>query len=240
VESPASQGDVAERLQRVETTLLEVVTALGMLVGELALQDNLVLTKAAEVEGALEKGWAVLFGGVVDRSDLRSEAPSGAVVVDVDPLLDANRVGRAAGPVFLQAMRDIDASVGALYEVEGSEVVLVEYSGYPAEVMEQFARFPVDADLPAAAVALSGRPMWFDERAAILETYPDLKDAHERTEAAIGREGIQGAVIPVQVGDSQLVMLFGFTTGDRRSAGERELSALAARFARRLEEARSG
>jgi hypothetical protein len=234
-----TEGDVTERLQRVETTLLEVVTALGMLVGELALQDNLVLTRAAEVERALEKGWGTLFGDVVEQSDLRAEAPAGAVVVELDPPVDARRVAQAAGPAFLQALRDADAAVGALYEVAGGrEIVLLEYSGYPAEVMEQFARFSVDDNLPAAAVARSGRPLWFDERESILETYPDLKEAHEQTEAALGRPAVQGAVIPVQVGTTHLIVLFGFTTADRPSPADRNLSRLGERFAERLREAR--
>lgn len=230
------EEDVEQRLERVETTLLEVVTALGMLVGELALQDNLVLTKATEVEGALEKGWTALFGGAVERSDLRTEA--GAVVVDADPAVAAGSIAELARLAFVQALEDADAAVGALYEVDGDDVSLLEYAGYPAEVMEQFARFSVDADLPAAAVARSGKPLWFDERAQILASYPDLTDAHERTEAALGREAVQGAVIPVRVGVSHLVVLFGFTTGERVSSDARDLSELGARFARRLAEAR--
>ena len=238
--------DVSRRLERMEATLLEVVTALGMLVGELALQDTLVLTKAVEVEDALEKGWAALFGSAVDRSDLREPAPaaltpgsgSGALTVEVEPALGSAQLLDVAGPAFVRALYDAGASVGALYEVvDGRELVLVESAGYPTEVIGQFERFSLDADLPVAEVARSGRPVWFDERRAILETYPELKDAHEQTEAAIGAEGVQGAVIPLQVGgDMQLVLLFGFVTGDLQPTERRDLTDLGTRFAKRLTE----
>src|SRR3954467_9806868 len=55
-------GEVDARLTQLELTLLEVVTALGMLVGELALRDDLVLTTPSEVEEALEHGWQTLVG----------------------------------------------------------------------------------------------------------------------------------------------------------------------------------
>ena len=242
----AGSNDVSERLERMEATLLEVVTALGMLVGELAQQDTLVLTKAAEVEEALEKGWAALFGSAVDRSGLREPPPAaltpgssiGALTVNVEPALASSQLVDLAGPVFVRALYDAGASVGALYEVVGGrELVLVESAGYPAEVIGQFERFPLDADLPAAEVARSGRPVWFDERRVILETYPELKNAHEQTEAAIGAEGVRGAVIPVQVGgDMQLVLLFGFVTGDLQPAEGRDLTELGTRFAKRLTE----
>src|SRR3954465_14384871 len=50
------------RLARLELSLLEVVTAVGMLVGELALRDDLVLTTPRGVEGALEHGGQALVG----------------------------------------------------------------------------------------------------------------------------------------------------------------------------------
>src|SRR3954463_8337817 len=77
------------RLARLELTLLEVVTAVGMLVGELGLRNDLVLTTPKEVAEAPEHGWQALLGvpeqaalGVTvdrrfaDRTQLSAETPT--------------------------------------------------------------------------------------------------------------------------------------------------------------------
>jgi hypothetical protein len=63
-------------------------------------------------------------------------------------------------------------------------------------------------------VLRSGHPLWFHERGEILARYPALRDAHEQTESAIGRLGVQGAVIPMTVeGRVVALLLIGFADG---------------------------
>ena len=109
-------------------------------------------------------------------------------------------------------MNDTGAAVGAFYCVRNGQVRLLASVGYPAGVMEEFAEFPVTAELPAAIVAREQRPLWFDTRDEIVESYPHLRDAHEETEAALGRQGVQGAVVPlIADGDCVAVAIIGFT-----------------------------
>src|SRR5215218_11488740 len=106
----ADVEQINARVAQLELTLLEVVTALGMLVGELALRDDLVLTTPGAVEEALEHGWQTLVG---------IPAPQDADVI----LADAEWADRAhlaeAAPATLQrAMDDTGASVGAVYAID--------------------------------------------------------------------------------------------------------------------------
>src|SRR4051794_22417186 len=152
---------IAARLEQLELTLLEVVTALGMLVGELALREDLALAQPGVVEEALERGWQTLFGAAVDRAELTSGAAAGRAAEA--EWADSERLARTAQQALEQAMDETGAAVGAVYSIDEARAVaqLLAYSGYPGEVMEQFRSFPLDADLPAAAVAVSRRPLWF-------------------------------------------------------------------------------
>jgi hypothetical protein len=222
VDVEGGQRDVEERLARLELTLLEVVTALGMLVSELALRDDLALAKPEVVEQALERGWSQLFDGVSDRALAAAPATEVAEervrrLFEVRPdLATPNRIA-ANGPDALEhAMAETGAAVGAIYEADpgGAAARLVAWKGYPDEVMEQFRDVSVEDDVPVAAVLRSGHPLWFHERGEILERYPALRDAHERTESAIGQLGVQGAVIPMTVeGRVVALLLIGFAAG---------------------------
>lgn len=191
------------RLARLELTLLEVVTAVGMLVGELSLRRDLVLTTPSAVEEALEHGWQALVGV--------PEQPETGVVVD-ERFADADLLAEAAPDALATAVEATGAAVGALYAVDAGDAQLLASVGYPDGVMDAYARFPVTADLPAAIAARTRRPLWFGTREQIVETYPHLRDAHEETEAALGEDAMQGAVVPLVVhGDVVAVAIIGFT-----------------------------
>jgi hypothetical protein len=191
------------RLARLELSLLEVVTAVGMLVGELALRDDLVLKTPSVVERALEHGWQALVG-VPDQA-------SGGIVVD-SGLADPAALAEAAPAAVAAAVHDTGAAVGAFYAVVGDQVRLLASVGYPAGVMDAFAEFPVTAALPAATAVREQRPLWFDTREEIVDTYPHLRDAHEETEAELGDRGVRGAVVPlVAAGSIVAVVIIGFT-----------------------------
>lgn len=225
---------ITARLAQLELTLLEVVTALGMLVGELALREDLALAQPGVVEEALERGWQALFGAAVERSDLRSGVAAGRV--PEAEWADAERLAQTAGHALEQAMDDTGAAVGAVYaidEARGTAELLAD-SGYPSEVMEQFHSFPLDADLPAATVATSRRPLWFAQRAEIVDRYPHLRAAHEQTEQELGRAAVQGAVVPLLASDRvAAVVIVGFTV-DAASPDEERLRAVRERVVRAL------
>src|SRR3954447_48040 len=89
---------ITNRVAQLELTLLEVVTALGMLVGELALRDDLVLTTPGAVEEALEHGWQALVGVPAPAAQ-----PGWA---------DPERLAELAPPALHQAMAETGAAVG--------------------------------------------------------------------------------------------------------------------------------
>src|SRR5215212_7405030 len=222
----AEVEQINARVAQLELTLLEVVTALGMLVGELALRDDLVLTTPGAVEEALEHGWQTLVG---------VPAPHDAdVVVAHGQWADPARLAEAAPSTLRRAMDDTGASVGAVYAIDHDQARLVAHYGYPDGVMEAFDTFGLDADLPAATVARTRRPLWFGERAAIVESYPHLRDAHEATEVELGESAVQGAVVPLVADDGvAAVVILGFTTAGASEEGSR-LNALRRRIAAAL------
>lgn len=242
--SPQDPAALAARVERLEGTLLELVTALGMLVSELALREDLELAKPGEVERALERGWTALVeagAGMPAVSPTPVHARRRGHLYEVtEEVAAVAEIEDVAARVLRQAMETTHAAVGALYHVPANrtESVLVAYEGYPPEVMAGFRVVPHDAPLPVAAVAASGRPLWFEDRSTILESYPHLEGAHERTEAALGRRGVQGAVIPLTV-DARVVavLLVGFTGGGALEAADERVRELAEASARALAEA---
>jgi hypothetical protein len=215
------------RLARLELTLLEVMTAVGMLVGELAQRDDLVLTTPEAVEEALEHGWQALVG---------VPAIEGAGVVVGERFASVGELEAAAPDALRTAVEETGAAVGALYAVENGEARLLASAGYPEGVMDAFARFPLSADLPAAVAARTRLPQWFETREEIVESYPHLLDAHEETEAALGERALQGAVVPILSREGTVaVAVVGFTEPDSRGVSRLEAvrsrlsAALAAR-----------
>jgi hypothetical protein len=227
---------LAARLAQLELTLLEVVTALGMLVGELALREDLVLSTPDAVEQALERGWQALVGGPVEAAAGDADRkPRGLHLVADGGWAEPARLAELAPRALAGAMADTGAAVGAIYAVVGDSLELAASAGYPEGVMEQFGTVPFTADMPVAAVARSGSPLWFAERGEIVEQYPHLRDAHEQTEAAIGRAGVQGAVVPFFVGRRLVaVVVVGFTL-DAASPDAGRLNAVRQRVERAID-----
>jgi hypothetical protein len=227
VDDRAEVERINSRVAQLELTMLEVVTALGMLVGELALRDDLVLTTPGAVEEALEHGWQTLVG---------VPAPQDTDVIVADAhWADPERLAEAAPGTLRRAMDDTGASVGAVYAIEHDQVRLLAHYGYPDGVMEAFDTFGLEADLPVSTAARTRRPLWFGERAAIVESYPHLRDAHEATEVELGQSAVQGAVVPLVAGDAvAAVVILGFTT-EGASRDVARLHALRLRIAAALD-----
>jgi len=222
---PRGIEDVERRLARLELTLLEVVTAVGMLVGELGLRSDLVLTTPKAVEEALEHGWQALLGV--------PEQPAAGVTVD-RRFAERTRLSEEAPTALAGAVEETGAAVGALYAVDDAELRLLSSVGYPPGVMDAFARFPISSDLPAAAAARGRTPIWFGSREQIVETYPHLRDAHEVTEEAIGEFAVEGAVVPIVAAERVIaVAVIGFTQGQGQDDASR-LDAVRLRLASSL------
>ena len=223
---------VEQRVEVLETTLLELVTALGMLVSELAERDDLALSKPEEVERALDRGWAVLV------EDVPAEQPRPYLYEVPRDVASIARDTAPAAEALRAAMAATGAAVGIVYELPpgGRSARLIAGAGFPDEVLDAYRTVPLDADLPVSTVARTGKPLWFRERGEIVERYPHLLYDHERTEAALGASGMQGAVVPLTVeGRVAAVLLIGFTRAGAIEETESRLTTeLAERVARAL------
>ena len=218
-------GDpVVERLARLELTLLELVTTLGLLVGDVAERPDVALGRPELVEGALDRAWRALF----DPDRPQPSERSRDVVAD---WAEPARLRRIASDALHEAMADTGAAVGAIYGVADDEVELVASEGYPPEVMEDYRHVPLDADLPVCAAARSRRPLWFAASTQIVDRYPHLRAAHERTEQTLGLTDVQGAVVPLLAGDRVgAVVILGFAD----SATPRKLDEVRGRIVRAI------
>ena len=218
---------IAARVEQLELSLLEVVTALGLLVADLAGRRDLALERGGVVETALANGWQTLIAQAEDAAP-----PAGAPPPRVGPeWADAEQLARLAPSALSEAVASTGAAVGAVYGVEpdGSARLLASL-GYPPDVMTHFALLPPDADLPVSEVIRSGRPLWFAQRQEIVDAYPHLREAQERTERALGAQDVQGAVVPLAASDRvAAVVIVGFA-GDVRAA--HELDVVRARVVR--------
>ena len=158
------------RIERLELAMLELVTALGMLVSELSGRDDLGLSTVDEVERALDHGWTTLVHDARMTSELeagRDAAAAPPYLYEVgEELAAVAATGGWAEDALRQAMAASEAAVGAVYRIVDGRAVLVASDGYPDEVMAHFRVLPLDADLPVAQVARTGRPLWFHERGA--------------------------------------------------------------------------
>jgi hypothetical protein len=210
--------EVNARIGQLELTLLEVVTALGMLVGEFAQRDDLVFSTAGTAEQALEDAWQTLLG---------VPGPQEADLIAGDAgWADPARLADLAPVTLRRAMEDTGASVGAMYAIGEEEARLLASFGYPDAVMEAFRSFPLDSDLPVARAAQSRNALWFGAREEIVESYPHLAEAHEETEVALGEAAVQGAVMPLLAdGRVAAVVILGFTM-DAASRDPARLRAL--------------
>jgi len=203
---------VVERLARLELTLLEIVTTLGVLVREVADRMDVELERPELVDGALERAWLTLFDPERPQPGSR---PARDVVADWASLA---RLEDAAPAALLEAMDATAAAVGAIYAVADGFAQLVAFDGYPSEVMHDFQTVSLDADLPVAEAARSRRPLWFAARTQIVDSYPHLKDAHELTEQTLGLVDVQGAVVPLLAGDRVgAVVILGFAASGQRN-----------------------
>jgi GAF domain-containing protein/anti-sigma regulatory factor (Ser/Thr protein kinase) len=140
--------------------------------------DVRLLTEAAE-----RAAWAVQNGLLLAAErDARATAASVAerlarLQAMSEELLTDLTVDGVVTTVVERGLSLIGAFAGSVWRLdpEGAGLVLRGVVGYPAEVVERWQTLPLDADLPAAEAALSGRRVVLTSVAERDARYPSLR-----------------------------------------------------------------
>lgn len=117
----------------------------------------------------------------------------------------------------MRAVLGAEQAVMAVPSEDGAELVLLGHAGLPSAVPLQFARFPIDCDLPLAQSFRDGTPVWIASRADFRARFPGAPPvAGERAEG--------GACLPIRVhGKVRGAIGFAFSTPREFDAAERAL-----------------
>lgn len=132
-----------------------------------------------------------------------------------------------AGRVLEVAIGVLGASTGAIAvrEDDVPELRMLAMRGYPPQVVEDYARIPVDADLPFARAARSGVAEW-------LKTESERREAMPPDVAAALDDVGGAAIVPLDVGGRVFgAIAFGMPAGAGISADDRSFIGLVARKA---------
>ena len=134
-------------------------------------------------------------------------------------LVEAGSVGEVVDALVDQGMAASGAERGAvaLATVDGLELELAAWRNYPNSMVTDFRRFRVDADLPLAEAARTGRPLFFGSRRERDDRYPLLAPRREETYAL--------AAVPL-VGKDRTIGAFGLSFGEDRAFSAEERSML--------------
>jgi PAS domain S-box-containing protein len=128
----------------------------------------------------------------------------------------------------------VGARAAVVYVGGDGELELLGAAGYAPEVLEEFARLPIDLAAPLAEAARRREELWFEGRDPIDRRYPHL--APLRARLGIG----SWVALPLVAGDRlQGVLGFGFDGDVRLDEADRALArSLAAQCAQALERGR--
>lgn len=133
--------------------------------------------------------------------------PSGAArLYSVARALTGALSGReVAAALFDHALADLGVSSAGLWMVEGSAIRFVGGAGMAGALPAEVLTMPVSADLPAAVVVRTGRPVTYRSQAERDRMWPRL--------AGIGTLSEAVAVLPLQLGSRLLgAMHIGYAT----------------------------
>jgi PAS domain S-box-containing protein len=110
---------------------------------------------------------------------------------------------QVADVILHQGLNLLDASAAALLRVsdDGQSLIRMTTVGYPAQVSQQFERYPITSPVPAADAARSGEGIWIESADAFQARYPQLAPAI----AATGYEA--AAAVPLRYEDRTLGVL---------------------------------
>gem|GEM_PF-1303708 len=154
-------------------------------------------------------------------------------------LTAALALARTTGEVAELAVSQGAAALGAyagvfMLQGERAEGLRTAASvGYPADVVDVWPAIPVDAPLPLAAAARTGRPVWLPDRAAIAAQFPALPLALTSATQA-------QAAIPLVIGGAVVAVIgLSFAAPRAFDADDQDLIlAIAAQCAQALDRAR--
>jgi signal transduction histidine kinase len=141
-------------------------------------------------------------------------------------LAEALTAQQVLDAVLTEGLRAAEARAGAIGAIseDGETIELLAQRGYRDDVLGEYARFPVSADLPMAHVARTGRALFIsskDERNAL---FPSLRGR--------GEEGHALAVLPLTL-EGRVIGLLGLSFGQDMefSEGRRRMKITLARQA---------
>lgn len=130
----------------------------------------------------------------------------------------------------------LGAAAGAvvLLTGDGTELAVAGAAGYPADVLEPWHRFSIDADVPIAEAVRAGRSIWLESPAARAARYPLL--AAQTADTSYGA----WAALPIAVGD-RIAGALGLSFAQPQQFGEEDrrlASNLVQQCAQAIERAR--
>ena len=136
--------------------------------------------------------------------------------------------------VLTEGLRAAEARAGAIGVIseDGESVELLAQRGYRADVLTEYARFPVSADLPMSHVARTGKPLFISSKEERNSLFPSLRGR--------GEDGHALAVLPLTL-EGRLIGVIGLSFGRDMefSEGRRQMKiTLARQAALALERAR--
>jgi PAS domain S-box-containing protein len=129
-----------------------------------------------------------------------------------------NRLAEALTPqevldaILTEGLRAAEARAGAIGIVseDGEWIELLAQSGYERPILEEWARFPVSAELPMSHVVRTGEPLFLESLEARNALFPKLegrgRDGHALAVLPLGLEGRILGVIGLSFGED---MVFG-------------------------------
>jgi signal transduction histidine kinase len=135
-----------------------------------------------------------------------------------------------------EALRTLGASTGIAVRViaDRGVLALVGAAHMPADLADAFGTVSLDAPMPVAEVARTGRACYCESREQLLNRFPAMRELVERLDLHA-----LAAVPVVHLAHVQGAVAFGFPAARRFTAGEKSLlRALGGRYARALHAAR--
>ena len=108
--------------------------------------------------------------------------------------------------VLTEGLRAAEARAGAIGVIgeDGKTIELLAQRGYHEQVLGEYARFPVSADLPMSHVARTGKPLFISSQQERNELFPSLSGR--------GDDGHALAVLPLTL-EGRVIGLLGLSFG---------------------------
>jgi PAS domain S-box-containing protein len=141
-------------------------------------------------------------------------------------LAEAVTAQQVLDAVLTEGLRAAEARAGAIgmLSEDGESIELLAQRGYREHVLDEYARFPVSADLPMSHVARTGKPLFISSMRERNTLFPSLEGK--------GEEGHALAVLPLAL-EGRFIGVIGLSFGQDMefSEGRRQMKITLARQA---------